>query len=262
MTEALVITFHGLELADPSKADEPHTTESRYTLDVANFRQMMDMAAKSGCCTVSDLHTMPAGNYVVLTFDDGLASDYELAFPVLAERNIKGTFYVTSGNVGKPGYSTFSQLSEMSSNGMEIGSHGMTHSYLTTMTRANAAREIRESKQEIEQRLGRAVRSYAAVGGHYHRWMIEEAWAAGYESFATMIPGITRVGRQSVLRRVHIQHQHNAAYFDNLLRRNRLDLFGARMRYQLLYLPKVVLGMQRYDALKEAVTKRLKSSCN
>ena len=58
---------------------------------------------------------------------------------------------------------------------MEIGSHGLTHEYLTTMAPREAIREIRESKASIEQTLGLEVTSFAPVGGHFRRWMVEEA---------------------------------------------------------------------------------------
>jgi peptidoglycan/xylan/chitin deacetylase (PgdA/CDA1 family) len=52
---------------------------------------------------------------ICITFDDGKASDYDIAFPVLMGLGMTGTFFVVTQRVGQPGYVTWAQLKEMAS---------------------------------------------------------------------------------------------------------------------------------------------------
>jgi hypothetical protein len=67
---------------------------------------------------------------VVLTFDDGCASHYSVAFPILKELGFKGSFYICdfdSFRTRKDWYLTWRQMKEMADAGMEIGNHTTGH---------------------------------------------------------------------------------------------------------------------------------------
>jgi len=186
-----------------------------------------------------------------LTFDDGLISDFEIAYPILIAKGHKATFFITAENVGHPGYTNVEHLKEMAKAGMEIGSHGLTHRYLVTMPRTEAVREIRESKERLEQEIGVTISSFAPVGGHFRKWMLDLASEAGYKAFATMIPGRTWGGKNLVLLwRNHIQAHHDATYISRLLNGDRRTLILNRLQYYLLSVPKTILGMRNYDRSK------------
>jgi peptidoglycan/xylan/chitin deacetylase (PgdA/CDA1 family) len=50
---------------------------------------------------------------VIINFDDGYVSHYEIAFPELAVRNMKATFFVPTARVGTPVGVSWTQLEEM-----------------------------------------------------------------------------------------------------------------------------------------------------
>ena len=68
----------------------------------------------------------------VITFDDGYASVYEVAFPELQRRGWSFTVFVTSGLVGTNDrlYSTWEQIREMADAGVTIANHTIDHPYL------------------------------------------------------------------------------------------------------------------------------------
>src|SRR5918993_1614993 len=70
---------------------------------------------------------------VSLTFDDGTASQYSLAWQrALGPHGMAGTYFVPSGNVGSgPGYLTWDQVSTLAAAGNEIGGHTVNHVNLT-----------------------------------------------------------------------------------------------------------------------------------
>lgn len=68
--------------------------------------------------------------FVLLTFDDGYASNYLLAFPVLKEYGAKATISLITSRIdnGKPGFLNWEQCREMAESGLvEFASH--THDF-------------------------------------------------------------------------------------------------------------------------------------
>jgi peptidoglycan/xylan/chitin deacetylase (PgdA/CDA1 family) len=97
--------------------------------------------------------------YVCLTFDDALTSQYQYAFPLLQAAGMNATIYPSSGLVGDNGYITAEQLLEMQSAGWEVGSQGVNHTDLTSISLAAATSEIVNSKSELEA-MGLVINSF------------------------------------------------------------------------------------------------------
>lgn len=116
---------------------------------------------------------------VALTFDDGFADNFEVAFPVLLEFDLPATFFVTTGlpdrdpavvarmarltgaTPGEIRGMSWDQIREMHAAGMEVGGHTVTHPNLASIGEGAARWEIARSKTEIEQRLGAPVTTFA-----------------------------------------------------------------------------------------------------
>ena len=124
----------------------------------------------------------------VVTFDDGYESVYREAFPVLQEFGFTATVFLITGYCGKqnswPGHVSpvgeqpllsWLQIEEMARHHIEFGSHTVTHPDLASVARDEAEREMRESKQTIQERLGRDVEVFAYPYGHYAPWTVELA---------------------------------------------------------------------------------------
>ena len=98
----------------------------------------------------------------VLTFDDGYADMYTNAFPLLAERSIPFTLYVTTQPVEgslefPPGAVplTWEQLEVMLGSGLAtVGSHTHTHPDVRLLDSEAVAHELDESNRLIGDRLG------------------------------------------------------------------------------------------------------------
>lgn len=130
----------------------------------------------------------------VLTFDDGFADFAAYAWPELATRGLAATLYATAGTLG--GTSTWlkplgaggqrmlsrRQLQALADEGCEIGAHSMSHPQLDCVDRATAAREIRQSKDVLEQVLGRPVDSFAYPHGYHDKVVKQLVVDAGYTS--------------------------------------------------------------------------------
>jgi peptidoglycan/xylan/chitin deacetylase (PgdA/CDA1 family) len=131
----------------------------------------------------------------VITIDDGYASAYEVARPILKKHGFPWTYFVYTKFVGTGGKSiTWEQLAAMREEGIEIGSHSVSHIDLrTTKDKTHTAEnyeqwlrdEIIGSKQIIERHIGGKCQYFAYPAGGYNskvRALIKEA---GYEGAFT-----------------------------------------------------------------------------
>ena len=122
---------------------------------------------------------------VSLTFDDGWASQYTNALPILQDTNIKATFYIISDAARDSwgDYMNAKQVLHINDLGHEIGSHTATHPDLTAISSTEAAVEIERSKKDLESLLGsKKVRTFTYPYDHYNDKIIELVKRAGYES--------------------------------------------------------------------------------
>ncbi len=87
---------------------------------------------------------------VTFTFDDGLASTYTRALPILRDLGIKAVMYHNTGYTGKSGYMTWTQIQELQNKyGWEIGSHSVTHPLMSTLTDSQIKTEVEQSKKDL-----------------------------------------------------------------------------------------------------------------
>ena len=97
---------------------------------------------------------------VILVFDDGYAEVYELAFPLLKQHGFGATIATITGAVDHPTYLTWDQIKEMSDSGLEFVSHSVTHGNLAAMPREELQKEIGDSRQALEDKLGRPMQFF------------------------------------------------------------------------------------------------------
>jgi peptidoglycan/xylan/chitin deacetylase (PgdA/CDA1 family) len=72
------------------------------------------------------------------------------------------------------------ELREQAARGVAIGSHAVSHPHLTTLSEDDLRRELSESKEEIEDRLGRPCEDLAYPYGEHDERVRAAARAAGY----------------------------------------------------------------------------------
>jgi peptidoglycan/xylan/chitin deacetylase (PgdA/CDA1 family) len=102
---------------------------------------------------------------VSLTFDDGDADNYSVR-SVLAENNLRATFYVVSGFTNLNGYMTEDQLRDLYNDGNEIGGHTLDHAKLTEVRGEDLKNEVCQDRSNLTA-YGFNVTSFAYPFGHY-----------------------------------------------------------------------------------------------
>lgn len=118
---------------------------------------------------------------VFITFDDGYVDNYEQAYPIMKKYGMKGTIFLVINLMNTPGYLTWDQVTEMGKNGMEFGSHTISHKPLTSFDQAGVHRELTQSKAVIEGYLGKPCIYIAFPEGKVNDMVLTETKAAGYK---------------------------------------------------------------------------------
>jgi peptidoglycan/xylan/chitin deacetylase (PgdA/CDA1 family) len=142
----------------------------------------------------------PTGRSVAVTFDDAFLSVFELAFPILSRFELTGTLFVPTLKIGGDGpmawrgidhwlggpyeseltAMSWEQVGELASAGWEIGSHTRSHPHLTQLDDEFLVDELRGSREDCEQRLGRPCPSIAYPYGDVDARVMKAAGEAGY----------------------------------------------------------------------------------
>jgi len=114
---------------------------------------------------------------VSVTFDDGWASAYTQARPVLAQYGMLTTHYIISEEIGDSadGYMTKAQIKALSAAGHEIGGHTVSHPALTTLTADMLTVELKSSQTIIQTAVGKPVNAFASPYGDYNANVITQA---------------------------------------------------------------------------------------
>ena len=120
---------------------------------------------------------------VIISFDDGWGNQFTYAFPILGKYHYTATFFVFTNPIGTHGFLTWDNLRTMVAAGMTIGSHSLSHPYLTNITDPIVLwDEIDGSKQVLEKNLGITVNEFAYPFGQYDATTTALVEKAGYRS--------------------------------------------------------------------------------
>jgi len=229
----------------------------RYVLRAADFRSQMELIKQAGWKGVSVGESVGsfAEKTVAISFDDGCETDLLIAAPILRNLGFGGTFYITTGFLGRRGHLSPSQLRELAALNFEIGCHSRTHAYLTDLTRNDLHREVAESKMELEQILGSAVQHFSCPGGRYNSQVAAVAREAGYQTVATSrIHANSQTSDPMALGRVAVLRATSQADFQRLYQGQ--GLWRMNLQVQLAAATKKLLGNSAYDRLRAALLHR------
>jgi len=145
----------------------------------------------------------PGRRYFAVTFDDGFVSTLENAFPVLLQRRIPATIFIPTGSLGQrpawvknpasPAWNetvmTADQVRSLRHyEGITVGAHSVSHPNFQALEPAQAERELKESKTELETLMGCAVDLFSFPHGKYSAASLELAKAVGYRRVFSIAP--------------------------------------------------------------------------
>lgn len=158
-----ILTYHSID-----------SSGSVISISPAVFQSHLEILATSALPIVplSEIEKMPG--CIAITFDDGFENFDEFAVPLLMKYKFPATVFLVSGYCGgnndwptQPPAAPrlplmgWAKLQRLTGAEIEWGAHTVSHPDLTKLSRQAAAEEIRVCRQDIEQRIGRPVKSFA-----------------------------------------------------------------------------------------------------
>ena len=127
---------------------------------------------------------------VVISFDDGYASQYRTAFPALRDRRWPGVLNVQISRLGARGGVPTAQVRRLIARGWEIGAHTVTHPDLRTVDAARLEEEVAGSRAALQREFGQPVDFFCYPFGRLDATVREAVRAAGYKAATTTKRGL------------------------------------------------------------------------
>ena len=241
-----VLMYHGLHEAADARLDPV------YSVAPAEFAGQLDWLRGHGFRTVRlDTPADPADKNIVVSFDDGDATNRSIALPLLAARGMVAEFFITSDFIGRPGMVSEADVRALAAAGMGVQAHGRSHRFLEDLDPEELEAELLESKRRLEGIAGQPVIALALPGGRGGERERAAALRLGYRRVLTSIPGVNRGALAHDCReRIAVTRGMGLDEFSDLLQWRGLRPRVSRMRYHALAWPKRLLGNRRYERLR------------
>ena len=198
-----------------------------------------------------DGEILPPEKPVVLTFDDGFQDFHREAFPILNTFHYTATVFLPTAYIGDSAREfknipclTWRQVQELHAEGIEFGSHTVTHPQLASLPITEVRREIRDSKEEIENRIGTGVCSFSypyafpETDRAFKRTLSELLVEFGYRNGVSTAIGTARVSdSRFFLRRLPVNSS------------DEFRLFGAKLKGSYDWLHSIQYAHKLYKGL-------------
>lgn len=199
---------------------------------------------------VVDLETSLAhrgdGLSVAITFDDAYESIFHHAFPVLQRFNWVATVFVVTSFIGQYNswdaniggrrfkHLDWQQLRVLKNAGWRIESHSATHVDLTRVGQVRRRREIWDSKQILEARLGGTTQFFSYPFGKTNAAVAQQVVDAGYtQGFTLHRHNFARVAAEMQVPRIGIYLNETLATFQGKMQQRQPII--ERIFLRLLY---------------------------
>jgi len=156
-------------------------------------------------------------NAIAITLDDGFADNYTHAFPILAKHQVPATIFLATGCLGntnhwmtQEGFPTrkmldWQQIREMDKYDITFGAHTVFHPKLPELDIHSATDEIINSKEVIEDNLGKQCKHFAYPYGLFNTGNRDSVESAGYTLACSTRSGFNNIHRDPfILHRIEV----------------------------------------------------------
>lgn len=238
------ITYHRTE-EHPKSGDV-------YTLTFDQFSHHIDLIDLKGVSVTppTAAFSPSPSKLLCITFDDGYRSDLINA-ELLAQRKLSAIFFISTANIGRDDYLDADGVRELEKLGMSVGSHSHEHIRLNTLPTDEAARQMSESKQQLESILSHPVEAIAFPGGGYSRETIRQARIAGFVHLLTTDWGVNSFAvppHISTIKRNNILRNMSDADFVSLITHR--AQFQRQLKFGIKQSARTLLSDSTYAALR------------
>lgn len=141
------------------------------------FKQHIEVIKNNKFDLVSQINSKK--NQIMICFDDGFRGIWDCR-DFFIENGIKPTIFVAVELIGTEGYLTVEEIKELKQHGFMFESHTWSHTNLTKLTGDELKREIKYSKDKLEELLCCDINDICFPQGFYSNYIVELSQKAGY----------------------------------------------------------------------------------
>ncbi|WP_352419466.1 polysaccharide deacetylase family protein [Proteiniborus sp.] len=195
-------------------------------IETDKFKEQMEYIKNNiyNTLTFSDLKKeeyLDRENNVLITFDDGWLSNYEVVYPIMKELDLKFNIFLEVGAIGKKeNYLTWDMVNEMKeSNIVGFGAHTFNHIDARTIDDGNVNLEIIKSNEIIKEKTNLITKDFCFPYGYYNESIINYIEKLGVYDRLYTSDGVSIITKNDikVFGRVGIENEDSMKEFINKL---------------------------------------------
>ncbi len=195
--QSLVLAYHGIGALE--RRLDPHdlmVTPDRFVYQIEALRRRGVQFNTLNSFAAALREGMLAPGTCAVTFDDATVDNIEHLPALIGRLHLPVTVFVCSDLLGRPHFAmpSSAQVRMLTADEVrvlarhplvDIGSHTMRHTDLSTVSFEEAYREMRSSKESLEDLIGQPVNAFAYPYCHYSEACPSAARRSGYEVAVT-----------------------------------------------------------------------------
>ncbi len=198
------------------------TTDSKfartYIMPPEKFAVQMKMLADSGYNTITpdellnylDKKISLPSKPVLLTFDDGTASQIINAVPVLKLYHFRAVFFIMTVSLNHSIYMSTQQVKQLSNEEFIIGAHTWDHHNVTRYKNDDWIIQFQKPKQQLEKIISKPVEYFAYPNGIWNEAAIEQLKNYGYKTAFQLAEKQSATNPNYTIRRIIVDGRWNA----------------------------------------------------
>ena len=193
------------------------TGDSYQRIEKDKFVDQMQYLASHGYNTIllNELGEDIPDNSILISFDDGFRSVYEIAFPIMKEKKLKGNVFLATKYVNERDYRyiDFDMAKRMKQSGLfDFGGHTHTHCDIRALDKSLLQKEIKQSNSLFRDQLGFIPDAFCMPYGKFNKKNIAMLRELGYTFLFDSFDGISN----SNLIKTHTIHRLGISNDDDM----------------------------------------------
>jgi peptidoglycan/xylan/chitin deacetylase (PgdA/CDA1 family) len=220
--EVPVLCYH--QIRDWQTSDSKNARV--YIMPVDRFKDQMKMLADSGYHVILPDELMDYFTRgiqlpfkpVILTFDDGTASQFSNAIPVLNKYHFKAVFFIMTVSLNHSIYMSDEQVETLSDNGHIIACHTWDHHNVTGYNGDDWKIQFENPKHRLEKITGRPVKYFAYPNGLWNEKAIEALKLYGFAAAFQLTGKKSTTNSVFTLRRIIVDGNWNEKQLLNTMK--------------------------------------------
>jgi peptidoglycan/xylan/chitin deacetylase (PgdA/CDA1 family)/SAM-dependent methyltransferase len=221
--EISILMYHRIADTGPEQLSPYRVAPVQFERQLSYLRRQgfRSISIPEAFAALNSSRQPPQGRFIVFTFDDAYKDFYDCAWPLLKRYGFSATVFVPVAFIGgraewdraygePAALMSWDEIRSAQQDGIQFGSHGLTHRRVTEMEPDEIRRELSTSREALEREIATRPSIFSYPFGTANDVAATAAEESGY-THAVVGTGLTKRGdspyrlpRQEVLRHIEM----------------------------------------------------------